>query len=127
VGRLIEAVLGAGLQAYVCTSHADGRLLRKILKDLYDGPHQPRVIVSKFLAQRHSVRPVKSRFPVLLDLLEVSHPVVFNCLVDLHFVEEILVCGNKQAGLEKNRVKKKRPAQWVFFVFFIYLPRRESF
>ncbi len=104
MGRLIEAVLGAGLQAYVCTSHADGRLLRKILQDLYDGPHQPRVIVSKFLAQRHSVRPVKSRFPVLLDLLEVSHPVVFNCLVDLHFIEEIVVCGNKQAGLEKTRV-----------------------
>ncbi len=34
------------------------------------------------------------------------------------------------AELEKTRVFLKNPAQWVFcffFVFFIYLPRRESF
>jgi hypothetical protein len=31
-------------------------------------------------------------------------------------------------GLEKTRFKKKKPAQWVFLgIFFIYLPRRESF
>ncbi len=35
--------------------------------------------------------------------------------------------GHLEAGLEKTRVKKKKPSPVFFCFFYIYLPRRESF
>ena len=98
VGRLVEAELGPGLQAYLCHNAADCRLLRTILEREYRGRHQPKVVISPFLPRRHAVQPIQTaaNYPRLMDLIEATHPVVFNYLVDQHSVEAILVCPSQQ-------------------------------
>jgi hypothetical protein len=111
VGRLVEAQLGAaGLQAYLVDNGDDARLLCAILeRECTRG--QPKVVISRFLKQRHNVPLVHTAaaHPRLMDLLEVSDPVVFNYLVDQHTVEAILVCPTQQAALTITARPKNVP------------------
>jgi hypothetical protein len=101
VGRLVEAELSSGLEAYLCDNRADYQLLRPILEQAYAGHYQPKIIISRFLQQPHNVKRVASAaYPLLMDLVEVSHPVVFNYLVDLFSIEAVLVCPGQKEALD---------------------------
>jgi hypothetical protein len=75
-----------------------------------------------------------SREEFLAELKKIETWTYGKCEL-YHWIDILDLCDDiLEAGLEKTLVFFKNPSQWVFcffvvvfFWFFIYLPRRESF
>ena len=115
VGRLVETELGrAQLTSYLCDSDQDRRQLSLILDNVYgQDRNKPKIFTSKFLSRPHNViKPVISvkNVVLLMDLLHIEDPVIFNHLVDQKSIESILVCQTQDVAKSLTTRRENVPA-----------------
>ncbi|XP_041464196.1 structural maintenance of chromosomes protein 6-like isoform X3 [Lytechinus variegatus] len=91
----VESCLKRLLYSFCCHDQHDLSILKDIMNRVIpqNAPH-PSIITSKFEPHTCDISraKVQSRdFPSFLDIVDISHPVIFNALVDLRGVESILL------------------------------------
>ncbi|KAK5648751.1 hypothetical protein RI129_003643 [Pyrocoelia pectoralis] len=102
------------LRAFTVDNKRDNELLMKILQKVCQNGPKPMVITGKFFFQVHDVRPnlVKSIDQCLsvFSALEISDPVVTNCLIDQVNLESILLIPDNNMAISlmshQNNVPK---------------------
>ncbi|KZC07283.1 PREDICTED: structural maintenance of chromosomes protein 6 [Dufourea novaeangliae] len=91
----VEDYLGAGTFSTFCVDNShDAKLLNTIMREIYLNERTPQIICSKFYNKVHNVEAHCTRSPNysnLLDAMEISDPVVANCLIDQREVECVLL------------------------------------
>ncbi|KAB0804136.1 hypothetical protein PPYR_01106 [Photinus pyralis] len=100
----VEGFLTTGLlRAFAVDNKRDNELLMKILQRTCSGGQKPMVITGKFFFQVHDVRPNLVR-PVdgclsVFSALEISDPVVTNCLIDQVSLESVLLIPDTNTAI----------------------------
>lgn len=83
---VIEAHLGQGFLAGYCVDNAqDAKTLGNLMKQVFFDDHSPNIMCSKFHDRVHNVSARTSStvdYPCLLDVMEISNPIVANCIID---------------------------------------------
>jgi len=133
LARLVETELSrAQITSYLCNSDEDRRQLSRLLDDVYGTDrHKPRIFTSKFIYRPHNVvRPVVSHkdTSLLLDLLHIENPVVFNHLVDQKSIESVLVCRSQDTAKALMTRRENVPANVNYAVthdFYRFYPPRD--
>merc|ERR1719187_90491 len=115
LARLVETELSrAQITSYLCNSDEDRRQLSRLLDDVYGTDrHKPRIFTSKFIHRPHNViRPVVNHKDtnLLMDLLHIENPVVFNHLVDQKSIESVLVCKSRDTAKALMTRRENVPA-----------------
>uniref|UniRef100_A0A6I8PMA1 Structural maintenance of chromosomes protein 6 n=1 Tax=Xenopus tropicalis TaxID=8364 RepID=A0A6I8PMA1_XENTR len=104
----VECCLKGLLFAFCCDNHQDEGILQNIMSKQYSQGRRPQIIVSEFwnnvydVSQRASFHP---NHPTVLTALEIDHPVVANCLIDMRGIETILIIKDKT---EAREIMQKR-------------------
>ncbi|XP_054035855.1 structural maintenance of chromosomes protein 6 [Dryobates pubescens] len=99
----IESCLKSLVQAFCCDNHSDERTLQQLMSKYYPRGIRPQIIVNKF---QNKVYDVKHRavchpeFPSVLTALEVDHPMVANCLIDVRSIETVLLIKSSHKARE---------------------------
>jgi len=133
LARLVETELSrAQITSYLCNSDEDRRQLSRLLDDVYGTDrHKPRIFTSKFIHRPHNVtRPAVSHkdTSLLMDLLHIENPVVFNHLVDQKSIESVLVCRSQDTAKALMTRRENVPANVHYAVthdFYRFYPPRE--
>ncbi|KAK3085167.1 hypothetical protein FSP39_025362 [Pinctada imbricata] len=81
----VECCLGNLMHSFCCHNHKDERVLEGIFDKVCQSNKRPSIIVSGFK------RPQTDRFNTVFETLEISNPVVANCLIDQRGIESILL------------------------------------
>ncbi|OWF41408.1 Structural maintenance of chromosomes protein 6 [Mizuhopecten yessoensis] len=81
----VERCLGNLIHAFCCHDHHDEAILEKIFDDVCPERQRPSIIVSAFK------RVTGTQYKAVVDVLEITDPVTFNCLIDQRGVECILL------------------------------------
>ena len=103
------------VMAYLCHSDEARHQLAKILDKMYGQQgrnSKPKIFTSKFLDRRHVVhrpRVVPSGSHLLIDLLQIDEPNVYNHLVDQKSIESILVCTTQSQAKQLMTHKETVP------------------
>ncbi|XP_063955858.1 structural maintenance of chromosomes protein 6-like [Lytechinus pictus] len=91
----VESCLKRLMYSFCCHDQHDSSILKDIMKRIIpQNAPQPPIITSKFESHTYDISRamVQSRdFPGFLDIVDVSHPVIFNTLIDQRGVESILL------------------------------------
>ncbi|XP_076243651.1 structural maintenance of chromosomes 6 [Calliopsis andreniformis] len=91
----VESYLGAGTFTTFCVDNSyDAKVLSAIMKEIYLNERTPQIICSKFYNRVHDVSAhcTYSRdYSNLLNAMDISDPIVANCLIDQREVECILL------------------------------------
>ncbi|KAK0079239.1 hypothetical protein PV326_008874 [Microctonus aethiopoides] len=91
----VESFLGYGILTGFCVDNAqDARVLSSIIKEIYIDESSPSITCSKFHHRVHNVSGKNtgtSEFMSLLDAMEITNPIVANCLIDQREPECILL------------------------------------
>jgi len=133
LARLVETELSrAQITAYLCNSDEDRRQLSRLLDDVYGTDrHKPRIFTSRFIHRPHNVvRPVVNHkdTSLLMDLLHIENPVVFNHLVDQKSIESVLVCRSQDTAKALMTRRENVPANVNYAVthdFYRFYPPRD--
>ena len=133
LARLVETELSrAQITSYLCNSDEDRRQLSRLLDDVYGTDrHKPRIFTSKFIHRPHNViRPAVSHndTSLLMDLLHIENPVVFNHLVDQKSIESVLVCRSQDTAKALMTRRENVPANVNYAVthdFYRFYPPRD--
>ncbi|XP_012263077.2 structural maintenance of chromosomes protein 6 [Athalia rosae] len=100
----VESFLGANiLQSFCVDNSQDAKALTKIMKEVFRGENIPQIISSKFYYKIHDVSRNCTRAPGyqnLLEAMEISDPVVANCLIDQREVECVLLIPTSKEASE---------------------------
>ena len=119
----------AQITSYLCHNDEDRRHLSTLCDEVYGGDRQkPRIFTSKFLSSKHNVtRPVipNKHCQVLLDLLHIDNPVVFNHLVDQKSIESVLVCRTQDGAKSLTTRRENVPANVSYAIthdFYRFYP-----
>eukprot|EP00795_Rhopilema_esculentum_P017575 gene17575-9207_t len=105
----VEKCLGNRLMlAFCCHDLHDMNVLNGVFKDHWTGPN-PSIIVSRFQEQLYDVsqKRSQSKFPAVLDMLEIPNPIVANTLIDQARVESVLLI--EKSADAKEEIWKRRP------------------
>ncbi|XP_071651386.1 structural maintenance of chromosomes protein 6-like isoform X2 [Temnothorax longispinosus] len=91
----VESLFGNQFLSSFCVDNSeDAKLLKSIMKEIFDNENPPQMISSKFLYQVRDVRrhcTQSPRYSNLLDAMVIEDPVVANCLIDQREIECILL------------------------------------
>ncbi|XP_053975498.1 structural maintenance of chromosomes protein 6 [Hylaeus volcanicus] len=91
----IENYLGSSTFSTFCVDNSgDAKVLNAIMSEIYLNERSPQIICSKFYDRVHDVHAYCARSPHysnLLNAMEISDPVVANCLIDQREVECVLL------------------------------------
>ncbi|KFR12974.1 Structural maintenance of chromosomes protein 6, partial [Opisthocomus hoazin] len=99
----VEACLKSFVQAFCCDNHSDERTLQLLMAKYYPHGFRPQIIVNKFQNKVYDVRHRgvhHLEFPSVLTALEIDHPVVANCLIDVRGIETILLIKSSRKARE---------------------------
>lgn len=96
-----ECCLGGVLFAFLVDNDQDAKTLRQIMSKVMGAERKPSIITSSFMGTVYNYKPKamrSSRYPNLLDNLEIEDPDVINCLIDQRMLEKIaLIDTNHEA------------------------------
>lgn len=104
----VESCLKSLLLAFCCDNHQDERTLQNLMSREFPHGQRPSIIVNEFrdrvydVSQRAAFHP---NYPTVFTALEVEHPVVANCLIDMRGIETVLLIKNNS---EAREVMQKR-------------------
>ncbi|XP_063771417.1 structural maintenance of chromosomes protein 6 isoform X2 [Pseudophryne corroboree] len=104
----VECCLKGLIFAFCCDNHQDERTLQNLMSRECPHGQRPQIIVNAF---RNEVYNVSQRavdhpnYPSVLTALEIDHPVVANCLIDMRGIETVLLIKSNQ---EAREVMQKR-------------------
>ncbi|KAE8605149.1 hypothetical protein XENTR_v10014988 [Xenopus tropicalis] len=104
----VECCLKGLLFAFCCDNHQDERMLQNIMSREYPRGRRPQIIVNEFRDQVYDVSrraTFHPNHPTVLTALEIDHPVVANCLIDMRGVETILIIKGTD---EAREIMQKR-------------------
>ncbi|XP_075001105.1 structural maintenance of chromosomes protein 6 isoform X2 [Calonectris borealis] len=99
----VESCLKSLVQAFCCDNHSDERTLQLLMSKYYPHGFRPQIIVNKFQNKVYDVRHRgvhHPEFPSVLTALEIDHPVVANCLIDVRGIETILLIKSSRKARE---------------------------
>ncbi|NXJ38160.1 SMC6 protein, partial [Ciconia maguari] len=99
----VESCLKSLVQAFCCDNHSDERTLQLLMSKYYPHGFRPQIIVNKFQNNIYDVRHRgvhHPEFPSVLTALEIDHPVVANCLIDVRGIETILLIKSSRKARE---------------------------
>ncbi|NXI39135.1 SMC6 protein, partial [Galbula dea] len=108
----LESCLKSLVQAFCCDNHSDERTLQLLMSKYYPPGFRPQIIVNKFQNKVYDVRHREvyhPEFPSVLSALEIDHPVVANCLIDVRGIETILLIKSSHKArevMQRNRPPK---------------------
>ncbi|XP_012283644.1 structural maintenance of chromosomes protein 6 [Orussus abietinus] len=110
----VEDYIGAGsLRSFCVDNQNDAKTLTNIMREVLRNEPMPHVICSKFFHQVHNVSRKSTGAPEysnLLDVIEVSDPIVANCLIDQREPEcTLLIPTNEEACNIMSNFKKVPP------------------
>ncbi|XP_068965461.1 structural maintenance of chromosomes protein 6 isoform X1 [Bombus flavifrons] len=109
----VEHFLGASTFSTFCVDNSrDAKVLNTIMKEIYLNERTPQIICSKFYNTVHDVHAhctKSSHYPNLLDAMDISDPVVANCLIDQREVECILLIPSSKEAAEIMSKASKVP------------------
>uniref|UniRef100_A0A0C9RF88 Smc6_2 protein n=1 Tax=Fopius arisanus TaxID=64838 RepID=A0A0C9RF88_9HYME len=105
---IVEKAIGNLISGFCVDNRGDAQLLGKLIQEVYSGQKSPEIICSKFLDRVHDVRNNSTRterYCNVFDIMEVSDPVIANCLIDQRSPESILLIptSDEAAALLKDR------------------------
>lgn len=96
-----ECCLGGILHAFLVDNDQDAKILRQIMSKVMGAERKPPIITSAFMGTVYNYKSKamrSSRYPNLLDNLEIEDPDVINCIIDQRGVEKIaLIDTNHEA------------------------------
>ncbi|XP_028252481.1 structural maintenance of chromosomes protein 6 [Parambassis ranga] len=104
----VEVCIKHLLQAFTCDNYEDQKVLQGLMTKVLPAGRRPTIITSTFLSQVHDTRRRAvnhPQYPSVLQALEISDPVVANCLIDQRSIENILLIKNRT---EARRVMQGR-------------------
>ncbi|XP_043262042.1 structural maintenance of chromosomes protein 6 [Colletes gigas] len=91
----VENYLGFNTFSIFCADNSnDAQVLNAIMKEIYLDEKTPQIICSKFYSKIHDVHAHCTRsanYSNLLNAMDISDPVIANCLIDRREVECILL------------------------------------
>lgn len=109
----VEHFLGASTFSTFCVDNSrDAKVLNTIMKEIYLNERTPQIICSKFYNTVHDVHAYctkSSHYSNLLDAMDISDPVVANCLIDQREVECILLIPSSKEAAEIMSKASKVP------------------
>ncbi|XP_076756685.1 structural maintenance of chromosomes 6 isoform X2 [Xylocopa sonorina] len=109
----VENFLGAGTFCTFCVDNShDAKILNAIMQEIYLNERTPQIICSKFYHAVHDVRShcaSSSSYSNLLNAMEISDPVVANCLIDHREVECVLLIPTSKEAAEVMSNASKVP------------------
>lgn len=109
----VEHFLGASTFSTFCVDNScDAKVLNTIMKEIYLNERIPQIICSKFYNTVHDVHAhctKSSHYPNLLDAMDISDPVIANCLIDQREVECILLIPSSKEAAEIMSKASKVP------------------
>lgn len=90
----VENFLSNILSAFCVDNRADASKLGLIMREVFRDERCPQIICSKFFDRVHNVQQHCTRspdYPSLLEMMEISDPVIANCLIDQREIECVLL------------------------------------
>ncbi|XP_063955856.1 structural maintenance of chromosomes protein 6-like isoform X2 [Lytechinus pictus] len=91
----VESCLKRLMYSFCCHDQHDSSILKDIMNRIIpQNAPQPSIITSRFEPRACDISQAKVQsrdFPSFLDIVDISHPVIFNTLVDQRGVESILL------------------------------------
>ncbi|XP_012348416.1 structural maintenance of chromosomes protein 6 isoform X1 [Apis florea] len=100
----VENYLGANTFSTFCVDNShDAKVLNAIMKEIYLNERTPQIICSKFYNAVHDVRAHCTKSPHysnLLDAMDISDPVIANCLIDQREIECVLLIPTSKEAAE---------------------------
>ena len=103
-------------------------MLHGIVKKHWRGRESVNIIVNKFTDQVHDVsmgRCASNQFPAIFDLLEISHPMVMNVLIDHRKIEKVLIMERDAQAQDTLSTTSKVFDSFSFLIDRDKLPLRE--
>ncbi|XP_060677903.1 structural maintenance of chromosomes protein 6-like [Hemiscyllium ocellatum] len=99
----VESCLKGLLLSFCCDNYRDEQVLQSLMSRYFSSGRRPQINVCEFANQVYNVKGRAVHhpdFPTVLDALEISNPVVANCLIDMRGVEKILLINNNSRARE---------------------------
>ncbi|XP_062860164.1 structural maintenance of chromosomes protein 6-like isoform X2 [Trichomycterus rosablanca] len=99
LGLAVESCLKSLMLAFCCDNYTDEKVLQALMIQNFPPGSRPQIIVSEFTDTPYDIssRAVNhSKYPTVLQALDIDNPVVANCLVDMRGVETILLIKNNK-------------------------------
>ncbi|XP_066600099.1 structural maintenance of chromosomes protein 6 [Prorops nasuta] len=91
------------LTTFCVDNSSDAKILNAIMKEIYLNENTPQIISSKFYNHVHDVcnEGIQSQtHQSLLNAMNISHPVIANCLIDQNEIECILLIPTSKEACE---------------------------
>lgn len=136
VARLVETELTrAMITSYLCDNDEDRRQLSRLCEEVFSGDRgKPRIFTSKFIYKKHEVRSANiasnnRECSVLMNLLQIDNPVVFNHLVDQKNIENIVVCRTQDYAKSITTKKENVPDNVSYVIthdYYRFHPPRDQ-
>ncbi|XP_046814733.1 structural maintenance of chromosomes protein 6 isoform X1 [Vespa crabro] len=109
----VENFLGATCFSTFCADNSeDAKVLTKIMEEVFLNERIPQIVYSKFFSKIHDVSQHCTRssdYFNMLEAMEISDPVVANCLIDQWEIECVLLIRTGQEACEIMSDAKKVP------------------
>ncbi|GCB60225.1 hypothetical protein scyTo_0009135, partial [Scyliorhinus torazame] len=105
----VESCLKGLLLSFCCDNYRDEQVLQTLMSRYFSSGRRPQINVCEFANQEYNVKDRAVRhpdFPTVLDALEISNPVVANCLIDMRGVERILLINSNNRAREIMQQQK---------------------
>ena len=116
-GVLIEHEIGSLFNAFIVDNFDDRKTLQEFATRHWKGRDSINIIVNKFTDQVHDVslgRCQSNQFSTILDLLEVTNPMVKNVLIDHKKIERVLLMGRDSEAQDILSSTRKVPKNCVY-------------
>nr|XP_050857730.1 structural maintenance of chromosomes protein 6 isoform X2 [Vespula vulgaris] len=109
----VENFLGATCFSTFCADNGeDAKVLTKIMEEVFLNERAPQIVYSKFFSKIHDVSQHctrSSNYFNMLEAMDISDPVVANCLIDQWEIECVLLIPTSQEAYEIMSDAKKVP------------------
>ncbi|KAI4490402.1 hypothetical protein M0802_010673 [Mischocyttarus mexicanus] len=109
----VENFLGANCLTTFCADNSDdAKVLTKIMEEIFHNERAPQIVYSKFFNKIHDVSQHCTRssdYFNMLEAMDISDPVVANCLIDQWEIECILLIPTSLKACEIMSDAKKVP------------------
>ncbi|GCB74767.1 hypothetical protein scyTo_0003858, partial [Scyliorhinus torazame] len=105
----VESCLKGLLLSFCCDNYRDEKVLQTLMSRYFSSGRRPQINVCEFANQEYNVKDSAVHhpdFPTVFDSLEMSNPVVANCLIDLRSIERILLIKSNNRAREIMQQQK---------------------
>lgn len=99
----VENFLSGILSAFCVDNRSDANKLALIMREVFRDERCPQIISSKFYDKVHNVQQHCTRsadYSSLLEMMEISDPVIANCLIDQREIECVLLIPTSEEACE---------------------------